>query len=123
MLMLKCLFVVFVLADIFDHRNGSMIRQWFIDEFVAGEDGIDSPYIDGFCKPIGIYPYSVSCQLAARLTQRPSWRAVRHCSLLALVFSDRNDSFDAAMPVQSLTTTGGGRGLARWTCTTSRTPG
>jgi hypothetical protein len=52
--MLMCLFVVFVLADIFDHRNGSMIRQWFIDEFVAGEDGIDSPYIDGFCKSICI---------------------------------------------------------------------
>jgi hypothetical protein len=31
-----------------------MIRQWFIDEFVAGEDGIDSPYIDGFCKSICI---------------------------------------------------------------------
>ena len=26
-----------------------MLRQWFIDEFVGGEDGIDSPYIDGFC--------------------------------------------------------------------------
>jgi hypothetical protein len=37
-----------------------MIRQWFIDEFVAGEDGIDSPYIDGFCKSIGIYPCSAA---------------------------------------------------------------
>jgi len=33
---------------VFDHRNGSMLRQWFIDEFIGGEDGIDSPFIDGF---------------------------------------------------------------------------
>lgn len=41
-------FVCFA-TDVFDHRNGSMLRQWFIDDFVGGEDGIDSPYIDGFC--------------------------------------------------------------------------
>ena len=35
---------------VFDHRNGSMLTQWMIEEFVGGEDGIDSPYIDGFCE-------------------------------------------------------------------------
>lgn len=32
----------------FDHRNGSMLQQWFIDEFVGGPHGIDNPAIDGF---------------------------------------------------------------------------
>jgi hypothetical protein len=31
---------------LFDHRNGSMLQQWFIDEFVGGSDGIDSPHIE-----------------------------------------------------------------------------
>lgn len=31
---------------LFDHRNGSMLQQWFIEEFVGGPDGIDSPHIE-----------------------------------------------------------------------------
>ena len=33
---------------LFDHRNGSMLREWFIDTFVGGPHGIDNPAIDGF---------------------------------------------------------------------------
>ena len=31
---------------LFDHRNGSMLQKWFIDEYVGGPDGIDSPHIE-----------------------------------------------------------------------------
>eukprot|EP01052_Picozoa_sp_SAG31_P033562 SAG31_NODE_3812_length_3860_cov_1.918107_1_plen_261_part_00 len=43
---------------VFDHRNGSMLRQWFIEEFVGGQNGIDSPYIDGVTS---VFFYSHFC--------------------------------------------------------------
>jgi len=33
---------------LFDHRNGSMLQEWFIKELVGGPTGIDNPAIDGF---------------------------------------------------------------------------
>lgn len=33
---------------LFDHRNGTMLQQWLIEQFVGGEHGIDNPNIDGF---------------------------------------------------------------------------
>ena len=44
---------------LFDHRNGSMLREWFIDTFVGGPHGIDNPAIDGFCES-----HAVLCILA-----------------------------------------------------------
>lgn len=71
---------------LFDHRNGSMLQQWFIDEFVSGPDGIDSPDIDGFYFDDGYYstgateedPYNVEdCGLSREEVQAVSdgWAA------------------------------------------------
>jgi hypothetical protein len=32
---------------LFDHRNGTMLRDWLVNEYVLGDDAIGSPYVDG----------------------------------------------------------------------------
>ena len=32
----------------FDHRNGSMLREWFVNEFIGGENGLGNPAVAGF---------------------------------------------------------------------------
>ena len=33
---------------LWNHANGTMLRQWIIDEFLLGPTGLGSPYVDGF---------------------------------------------------------------------------
>ncbi len=33
---------------LFDHRNGSMLTKWLLEEYIGGPTGIDSPLVDGF---------------------------------------------------------------------------
>lgn len=33
---------------LFDHRNGSMLRDWLIAEVILGPNGMGGPYMDGF---------------------------------------------------------------------------
>ena len=60
-----------------------MLRQWFIDEFVGGEDGIDSPYIGGFCE-------SPRCCVCALLLAARSLFSLRAAHLLAWTVFDDN---------------------------------
>jgi hypothetical protein len=32
---------------LFDHRNGSMLRQFLLDSVIGGPNGVDNPAIDG----------------------------------------------------------------------------
>ena len=34
--------------DLFDHRNGSMLRDWIVNEHIGGPAGLGDPAIDGF---------------------------------------------------------------------------
>ena len=40
--------LVFARQYVFDHRNGSQLQRWLIDEFIGGVDGLGSAAIDGF---------------------------------------------------------------------------
>jgi hypothetical protein len=33
---------------LFNHRNGTMFRRWFLDEYIGGATGLGHPSIDGF---------------------------------------------------------------------------
>ena len=33
---------------LFDHRNGSMLQQWLLEEVIFGPNGLDNPQIDGY---------------------------------------------------------------------------
>jgi hypothetical protein len=45
--------VAFVLGSqpcgeyLFDHRNGSMLREWLVNEHVGGAAAVGSPLVDG----------------------------------------------------------------------------
>jgi len=33
---------------LFDHRNGSMLTNWLVNEYILGKNGLGSPFIDGY---------------------------------------------------------------------------